>query len=89
MSGAGRRHRSGMGDSNMHNQNGTSATETMKQLHFTREEALALLSLCMLAPTPPDVFAERGLMKLAHACRTFLADDERDADSLPARPAEN
>lgn len=48
-------------------------------LRFTRDEALALLSLCMLAPTPADRPAEQGLVKLARACREFLTDD---ADSL-------
>jgi hypothetical protein len=49
-------------------------------LHFTREEALALLSLCMLAPNQIDTPAESGLMKLAEACRTFLSQDEEGMD---------
>jgi hypothetical protein len=50
--------------------------ETGDGLSFTRAEAIALLSMCMLAPTPQDPAAEQGLLKLARACRTFLATDD-------------
>lgn len=45
-------------------------------VHLTREEALALLSLCMLAPNQGDRAAEQGLVKLARACREVLAHDD-------------
>lgn len=48
-------------------------------LRITRDEAMALLSLCMLAPDSVDPAAERGLLKLANACRSVLGDG---ADSI-------
>jgi len=48
-------------------------------LRITRDEAIALLSLCMLAPDSADPAAEQGLLKLANACRSVLADG---ADSI-------
>lgn len=43
-------------------------------LRITRDEAMALLSLCMLAPDSVDPAAEQGLIKLANACRSVLTD---------------
>ena len=58
----------------------TARAKSTGLLHFTREEALALLSLCVLAPNQIDTPAERGLMKLAEACRTFLSQGEEGLD---------
>lgn len=58
---------------------------TPAPLRITRDEAMALLSLCMLAPDSVDPAAEQGLMKLANACRSVLADglDSIALDLMP------
>ena len=56
-----------------------------RPLYLTKEEALALLDVCLLSSVEDDPIKERAVIRLSSVCREFIREDA-DSHQNACRP---